>query len=138
VCGDVSIVTSNHVASNPFVPGQTTIPQNQQDPNHPITFGTRIEVSLIPSIQKDMQNGNLTGTVTIFDAVGNTIINKQAMSFDLKDPEHPKIFLTWDGKTAKGKFAGGGTYLARIIINDQYRNKTQTIRQNIGIKQAKK
>jgi len=134
LCGDVSIVTSYHVASNPFTPGKTTIPASQQDPSHPVSTGTRIEVSLLPSIQKDLQDGNVTGTVTVFDAVGNMIYSNGAMSID---KDRVKLFLTWDGKTTKGVIAGGGTYLAKIVIHDQVRGKTETLRVSVGLRQAK-
>jgi flagellar hook assembly protein FlgD len=110
------------------------IPPNQQDPKNPITYGTRIEVSLIPAIQQDLLSGKVTGTITIFDAVGNTIYSNDAMAVD---EQRVKLFLTWDGKTNKGVYAGGGTYLVRTVIHDEVRNKTQTIRQSVGVKQAK-
>jgi fibro-slime domain-containing protein len=132
LCGNVPIVTAFHVASNPFIPRITVIPPSQQDQSHPVTFGTRIEVSLIKAIQHDLQTGKVTGTISIFDAVGNTILDRQPMSADLV---RMKIFKTWDGKTGKGTYAGGGTYLAQIVINDQVRNITQTIRQAVGVKQ---
>ncbi len=132
LCGDVSIVREYHVASNPFTPGKSVIPSSQQDQNHPTPFGTRIEVSLIRAIQQDLQTGKVTGVITVFDAVGNTIIDRLPMSVDLV---HTKLFKTWDGKTKKGMYAGGGTYLARIVINDEVRNRTQIISQAVGVKQ---
>jgi fibro-slime domain-containing protein len=132
LCGGVPIVTDYHVASNPFTPGKSPIPSNQQDQTHPVSFGTRIEVSLIRAIQQDLLSGKVTGTITIFDAVGNTILDKQPMSTDLV---RTKIFKTWDGKTSKGKIAGGGTYVARIVIDDLVRNRTDVVRQAIGVKQ---
>jgi hypothetical protein len=136
LCNSVSIVTGYRVASNPFKPGQTIIPANQRDPNNQnITTGTRIEISLIPAIQQDIASGKVTGTVTIFDAVGNTIVNKLAMFPDMKDPKHPKLAKIWDGKTVKGKYAGGGTYLSQIVVNDHVRNTTETFHIYVGIKQ---
>jgi flagellar hook assembly protein FlgD len=125
-------VSDYHVASNPFSPGQTKIPPTQQDASHPVVFGTRIEVTLINAIKQDLQTGNVTGVVAIFDVVGNTVLEKQAMWVD---PARSKIFYNWDGKTSKGITAGNGTYVARITIIDTPRNRTQTIRQVIGIKQ---
>jgi hypothetical protein len=132
LCGDIPIVTSYHVASNPFIPRRTVIPPNQQDKNHPVTFGTRIEVSLIPAIQQDLLTGKVRATLSIFDAVGNVLLDKVEMSVD---EERIKLFKTWDGKTSKGMYVGGGTYLARIVVEDLVRNKTQTIRQSVGVKQ---
>jgi hypothetical protein len=132
LCGDVSIITGYHVASNPFIPGKTVIPASQQDPNHPIGTGTRIEISLIPAIQQDLAQGKVTATISIFDAVGNLILDRQPMSID---NVRVKLFKTWDGKTSKGKYAGGGTYMARIVLDDQPRGKTETIRTSVGVKQ---
>jgi fibro-slime domain-containing protein len=132
LCGGVPIVTAYHVASNPFTPGRTVIPPNQQDQSHPVTYGTRIEVTLIKAIQQDLQTGKVTGIISIYDAVGNTILDRQPMSPDLI---RTKIFKTWDGKTSKGNIAGGGTYVAKIVINDEVMNKTEIVRQTVGIKQ---
>ena len=112
--------------------GKTIIPLGQQDPNHPVTFGTRIEVTLIKAIEKDLSTEKVTGTISIFDAVGNTILDRQPMSRDLV---RTKIFKNWDGKTSKGTFAGGGTYLAKVVVFDQVLNKTEVSRQAVGVKQ---
>lgn len=135
LCGDVSIVTGYHVASNPFTPGKTVIPSSQQDPNHQITYGTRIEIDLIPAIKQAVSQGDVKAKVSIFDAVGNAIINNQEMSVDTKDPNNPKIFWNWDGRTGKGKFVGGGTYLARTTIEDNVNHKTIKSSQPIGVRQ---
>ncbi len=132
LCGDVPIVSDYHVASNPFTPGETQIPVKQQDPVHSVIYGTRIEVTMINAIKQDLQLGNVTGTVAIYDAVGNTVVERRPMWID---PTSAKIYYNWDGKTTKGVTAGNGTYVARITINDQTRNKSQNIRQIIGIKQ---
>jgi hypothetical protein len=54
------------------------------------------------------------------------------------DETKMKLVKTWDGVTSKGMFAGGGTYMAKIVIEDQARGKTQVIRQAVGVKQEKK
>jgi hypothetical protein len=138
LCGDVSVVRSSRIATNPFTPRVTPIPSSQRDPKNPsITTGTRIEISLIPSVAKDLAEGKITATISIFDAVGNTIFDRKPMSPDVATM---KLIKTWDGVTSKGTFAGGGTYMARIVVEDhgQGRNKTQTIRKSIGVKQEKK
>jgi fibro-slime domain-containing protein len=133
LCGDVSIVRSYHVASNPFIPRVTEIPISQRDPNNPaISKGTRIEVSLIPAIKQKLIDGQIRGTLSIFDAVGNTIIENQPMSVNVPKAE---LFRLWNGLTRKGNYAGGGTYLARITIEDLSRNKIQVMRAAVGVKQ---
>jgi len=133
LCGDVSLVTEYHVASNPFIPGVTSIPSKQQDSKNPITAGTRIEVSLIKGIQQQLESGLITGKVIIFDAVGNTVLVQKSMSTDISTGT--KLFWNWDGKTTKGVTAGAGTYVARITVENSSTGQKQTIRQIIGIKQ---
>jgi fibro-slime domain-containing protein len=135
LCGNVPIIAESHVATNPFTPGKTVIPQIQQDSTHRVTFGTRIEVTLIPAIQGDLVKGRVTGAITIFDAVGNVIVNKAGMAVDVRNPKKPKLFETWDGKTRKGNYAGGGTYMARIEIDDLVSSKTDVVMKAIGVRQ---
>jgi hypothetical protein len=137
LCGDVGIVKSYHVASNPFIPRVTVIPPSQRGNNTTVTTGTRIEVAMIPSVQKALVDGDIKATTSIYDAVGNTILSNKDMAVDLKDPKNPKVFLLWSGITKKGTYAGGGTYLAKTVIVDHKNNNTQVIRQSIGLKQAK-
>ncbi len=132
LCGDVSIVKDYHVASNPFIPGETNIPSNQQDQKNPIITGTRIEVSLIKAVQQQLETGSISGKVIIFDAVGNTVLEQKTMSVDVKSGV--KLFWNWDGKTSKGVTAGAGTYVARIYIENTITGQKQTIRQIIGLK----
>jgi hypothetical protein len=133
-CGNVSIVVKSIATVNPFMPGKSIIPPSQRNPNGGPTTGTRIEVTLIPAIIGDLQNGKATGTVTIFDAVGNVVINRIQMFPDITAVSSPKLFWVWDGKTRVGSWAAPGTYLARITISDPAQNTTQNTRLNIGIK----
>jgi hypothetical protein len=132
LCGGVPIIADLHVATNPFTPGRTPIPPSQQDPANPVAFGTRIEVTLIKAIQGDLQLGKVTGTISIIDAVGNTVLSNEPMS---KDLARTKIFKTWNGKTSKGNIAGGGTYMAKIVITDQVRNTTDVRLKPVAIRQ---
>jgi hypothetical protein len=130
-CGNVSIVVKSIATVNPFIPGKSIIPPSQRNPNGGPASGTRIEVLLIPAIVGDLQSGKVTGTVSIFDAVGNVVMNRIQMFPDITAV---KVFWVWDGKTRTGSWAAPGTYLARITISDQAQNTTQNIRLNIGIK----
>ncbi len=127
-CGNVSIVVKSIATVNPFMPGKSIIPPNQRN-GGPAT-GTRIEVLLIPAIVGD----KVTGTVSIFDAVGNVVVNRIPMFLDITAVSGPKLSWGWDGKTRTGSWAAPGTYLARITISDPAQNTTQNIRLNIGIK----
>ncbi|HUI91989.1 MAG TPA: fibro-slime domain-containing protein [Chitinivibrionales bacterium] len=131
LCGDVSIVVSSRAAGNPFVPGATLIPPLQRPgPNDPST-GTRIEVTLLRAVAQDLPSGKVRGTVTIFDVVGNTVVDKEAMNPDMTNV---KLYWIWDGRTRRGSWAAPGTYLARILIEDFVRDRKQSIRINIGIR----
>jgi hypothetical protein len=130
-CGDVSIVVNYLVAGNPFIPGKTVVPLSQRNPNSTSTTGSRIEVALIPAILGDLERGQVTGTLTIFDAVGNVVADRVQM---FADATAVKLFWVWDGKTRTGSWAAPGTYLARIVIDDQVRGTKQNLRLNVGIK----
>ena len=129
-CGDVSIIVNYLAVGNPFIPGKTVVPPSLRNPNSTSTSGSRIEVSLIPAIQGDLGKG-VTGSLTIFDAVGNVVADRVQM---FADATAVKLFWVWDGKTRTGSWAAPGTYLARIVIDDQVRGTKQTLRVNVGIK----
>jgi hypothetical protein len=73
----------------------------------------------------------VTGTLTIFDAVGNVVADKVQM---FADATAVKLSWVWNGKTRTGSWAAPGTYLARIVIDDQVRGTKQNLRLNVGIK----
>jgi hypothetical protein len=131
LCGGVSIVKDYRVIGNPFIPGQTLVPVT----GTVLKVGTRIEVSLVPAIVANLINDKVTGTMTIFDAVGNTVADNLLM---LKDEKDVKVFWFWDGKTKKGSMAAPGTYLARVVITDLTQGKKQNIHMNIGVRNAPK
>ena len=114
LCGEVSIVTNQIAGGNPFNPRTSTIPYQLQG-NSGIKTGTRIEVSLLPAVKQDLENGKVRATITILDAVGNVVINKKEM---LIDQTNVRLFFIWDGKTGSGTFVAPGTYLARINVED--------------------
>ena len=127
LCGDVSEIVNSITIGNPFVPGQTLVPANgtSQRP------GTRLEVSLLPAIKAKLASNQIRGTVVIFDAVGNTVVEKSDLTVDVTNA---KLYFIWNGKTRKGSIASAGTYLARVTIEDFENGRTQSIRMNIGIR----
>jgi hypothetical protein len=52
------------------------------------------------------------GTVTIYDAVKNMIVNKKPMTGD----SEKRLFYVWDGRNSHGRNVGSGTYLAVIEL----------------------
>jgi fibro-slime domain-containing protein len=131
LCGDVSIVLASRAAGNPFVPGVTLIPPSQRPGTNDPSTGTRIEVSLLRAVVQDLPAGKVRGTISIFDVVGNTVVDREAMNPDMTDV---KLYWIWDGRTRKGSWAAPGTYLARILVEDLVRGRKQSIRMNIGVK----
>jgi hypothetical protein len=72
----------------------------------------------------------LSGTVSIFDVVKNTIIENHLMAFD---PDTKQLVYMWDGRNSNGKAVATGTYVAVMTINDgQGKAQTKTVR--IGVK----
>jgi hypothetical protein len=134
LCGDIPIISNTRAVGNPFVPGVTQIPQRWLGTGDP-THGSRLEISFVRAVEQDLQNGNVRATITIYDAVGNVLVDNKDMKFDSKNiSDNVKLYFIWDGKTSKGSLAAPGTYLARMTVQDITRGRTQTIRMNVGIK----
>ena len=71
-----------------------------------------------------------TATMTIFDAVGNVILDKMPFK---KESDVKNLYYLWDGSNVHGMKVAVGTYLARIIVEDMEGKKFST-KINIGIK----
>jgi hypothetical protein len=136
-CEDGPIVATVRAIGNPFKPGASInyIPSMQRSVGEPI-YGIRIEVVFIKVLELNLKSGNLTGAFSIFDAVGNTIINKNPMKIDLKNVEkNAKLYWIWDGTTKNGARVAPGTYLARILVEDHKNGRKLSFPLNLGIKQ---
>jgi hypothetical protein len=130
LCGDISIVLGTRAVNNPFSPANSTIPAGMRGPNDPAR-GTRIEVLLVRAVLQDLISGKVRATLTIFDAVGDVVVEK----IDMKpDATNARLYFIWDGKTRQGMRAAPGTYLARLILDDLVRGRTQQFQTNVGIK----
>ena len=57
----------------------------------------------------------VSGTLIIFDAVGNAVTNKIVMK---KDYIGKSLYWIWDGKNRFGTLVGLGTYLARVTLDE--------------------
>jgi hypothetical protein len=130
LCGDVSIVTSSQVIPGSFIPGVTAIPADEQNPNSPEDYGTRIEVSLIHAVQMELFVGNITGTVSIFNKAGGRVYSNVPM---VVDPGRVALFVTWNGQNDNGAYVNVGTYQASVTVNDQASLKSQSISMSIGV-----
>jgi hypothetical protein len=130
LCGDISIVLGARAANNPFTPGFSTIPAALRGPNDPLQ-GTRVEVLLVHAVAQDVLSGKVHATISIFDAVGNVVIDKKVMEIDANNV---RLYFIWDGKTGQKARVAPGTYLARVFLDDEVRGRTQTFQENIGVK----
>ena len=86
--------------------------------------GVKIEVTLTrPTTDKDNKQ-IIEGSITIFDAVGNTIQDKIQL---LQEDGKPVVLSTvWDGTNKKGMYVAGGTYLARVTVRNTKSNQVET------------
>jgi fibro-slime domain-containing protein len=132
LCGDVSVVVKSRAINNPFIPGQSILPVSLRPNNEPQS-GMRIEVQLMRAIASDLKTGKVKVSFSIFDAVGNTIVEKTDMKEDL-GTDSLTAYFDWQGKTKKGAAAAPGTYLVRGVVDDQVRGRKTPFRFYIGIK----
>jgi hypothetical protein len=130
LCGDITIVLGARAANNPFTPGSSAVPAAMRGPNDPLQ-GTRIEVLLVHAVAQDVLSGKVHATISIFDAVGNVVIDKKVMEIDATNV---RLYFIWDGKTGQKSRVAPGTYLARIFLDDEVRGTTQAFQENIGVK----
>jgi hypothetical protein len=107
------------VKPNPFVPSKTTVPSAYSGS---IPNGTAIVLqSKIP-----VDIGAFTGTVMIVDGLGTAVAKGKLQSVN------SQLYYTWDGTNLRGRYAGIGTYLA--ILKIQNKNKqSYTIQTKIGV-----
>jgi hypothetical protein len=122
-------VVGSRIIGNPFTPGKTLVPVTGTVDLRP---GTRVEVSILPALKAKLApGGTIKGSVTIFDAVGNMVVDKSDLAADITNA---KLYFIWDGKTKKSSMASAGSYLARVVIEDLENGKKQNFRMNIGLK----
>ncbi|MBN1982711.1 MAG: hypothetical protein JW795_14350 [Chitinivibrionales bacterium] len=61
------------------------------------------------------QDMKLSGTLTIFDAIGNIVVNKKAMDVTT---DGNTVYSLWDGTNAMKRRCGSGVYRALVSISD--------------------
>jgi hypothetical protein len=115
-CYSVSLIDKVRAGPNPFVPNSSDLALiNVATPDGKTitTKGIKVEVILKrPAIANNKQV--VFGSLMIFDAVGNVILDKAQLL-----PEVGKIAnlaIGWEGKNKKGMIVAGGTYLTRIRV----------------------
>jgi hypothetical protein len=86
--------------------------------------GMVVAVESKPTDPKDSvmeDNIILTGTLSIYDVVGNPVVKDKAMVFDLITR---RLYFVWDGRNSDGRKTAVGTYLGVIEISDKKGVKT--------------
>jgi hypothetical protein len=131
-CYPLPLIVSVKAGPNPFTP-DVDVPPGRQD-NDP-AHGIRIEILLNSSNTSGAGGDNRPASCTIFDAVGNVIVGDAVLKPDLVATR--KKYFDWDGKNKSGMTVAGGTYLARITVEDK-KNGTKVIKQvKLGVKTVK-
>lgn len=59
----------------------------------------------------------LKGSIVIYDAVGNIVVEKGTLKAKV-DVERTMVAFVWDGTNRSGRYVGTGTYLAVVEITD--------------------
>ena len=126
-CYASSLIDKVKAGPNPVVlndPASPTITITSPDGRSITKPGIKIEVTLKrPATDKDNKQ-IIEGSVTIFDAVGNTIQDKTQL---MQEDGKPIVLSTvWDGKNKKGMYVAGGTYLGRITVRNTASGQVET------------
>jgi hypothetical protein len=117
---------------NPFTPNKDVPPgRHDDDPK----YGIRIEIVLNSSHTSSVGGENRPSWCTIFDAVGNVIISNVPLKADPNSAR--KKYFIWNGKNKYGMTVAGGTYLARILVEDKISGSKSIKNINIGVKTVK-
>jgi len=128
-CHPLPLIVSVKAGKNPFTPNVDVPPgRGNGDP----AFGIRIEI-LLNSANTSVAGGDSRpASCTIFDAVGNVIMNDVSLKSDPSAAR--KKYVVWDGKNKNGMTVAGGTYLARVIVEDKVSGSKVTKEIKIGVK----
>ena len=136
-CHPVPFVKELRVLPNPIILGENKIPATLKNPGDP-DYGVRLETILANRFTGTTSNPGTTGSVTVFDAVGNVLFSSSSIRPDTKnDPTGKKLYIIWNLCNKKGTRVGGGTYLARFKLQEKNTGATWSGQANIGVKTKK-
>jgi hypothetical protein len=121
-------ILGSAVCDNPFTPGSSIIPPSQRKDGDPTT-GTRIEVRFSTSVVDNTGKPLMSGIITIYDAVGNCIIQHEPLHAD-----DDKLYAIWDGRNRHRAWVAGGSYLGKIEIIDNIDKTATVLKTLIGVK----
>ena len=115
---------------NPYDPVQSTIPASVKS-----YYGIKADRGLVIIAEPASRMAgyvNLSGRITIYDAVGNKVVNQ--IKGHVAQASKGVAFV-WNGTNDKGRYVGAGTYLAVITIEDNQGYKSVQ-RYKLGIKRT--
>jgi hypothetical protein len=98
--------------------------------DYPSITGKGIAIVLRPIGRMGNVSNITEATVTIYDAVGNTVVPKTAFTPDLTDNI---FYFIWNGRNSNGRAVGSGAYLAVLSYTDINGITTPGIKR-IGVK----
>lgn len=78
-----------------------------------------------------LRNITLSGTVSIYDVVKNSIIKDKPGVYDL---EKQKFYFAWDGLNSNGRKVATGTYIAVVNVFDNQKNIKDTKVLYLGVR----
>jgi hypothetical protein len=131
-CHPLPLIVTGKAGPNPFDPNVSVPPGiGAGDPAH----GIRIEILLNSANTSALGGENRPGTCTIFDAVGNVILHDAVLKPDPAAAR--KKYFIWDGKNRNGMAVAGGTYLARLTVEDKKSGSKVMTPIKIGVKTVK-
>jgi len=131
-CHPLPLIVTGKAGPNPFDPNIAVPPgRHDGDPLH----GIRIEILLNSSNTSSVGGDNRPATCSIFDAVGNVIMNEVSLKPDPVSVR--KKYVIWDGKNKNGMSVAGGTYLARITVEDKKTGSKVVKQILLGVKTVK-
>jgi hypothetical protein len=109
------------LSSNPFTPFTTPLPAGY-------TFGgTGTGTAIIMRPTTPMDEGRMNGTIVIYDALGNRVVNTALR------PHNDEFFYSWNGTNRQNRIVGTGSYLAVVSIFDD-NNLIYARKVKIGVK----
>jgi hypothetical protein len=110
------------ISSNPFNPADPILVRG--------VSGSGLAITIRPEGQMGDLSNVREATVTIYDVLGNTVIEKTPFK---KNVTENIYYFTWDGHNKNNRMVGTGTYLAVIMTTDQNGKRTKEL-QRIGVK----
>ncbi len=108
---------------------------NRDDPVQ-LTGSVKIDVLLSRNIDGPDGKPEIQGWLTIFDAVGNVVLENVPFGKETQ----VKLSMGWDLRNKNKSRVAGGTYLGRIVVKDILNNivkREETASVKIGIKTVK-